>query len=117
MVSIYYGYSHGVSGTEELIDVPCKICNKMGIVRITHHRYRHIMWIPFYPIKKIMSTQCPHCTISLEGPEVPVEYLMAQGSAWRPFKPPLWMYSGIVFIGLFLAAAGVSRLYIYLTGG
>lgn len=98
-----------ISGTKikqlnsETISDICTFCGNSKCVDVNvMQKYTHVFWIPFFPIGKSAQSKCRHCKHTLEGKELPDSSQEAYQSLKLVTKAPLWMYSGLLLLGLLI---------------
>ena len=65
-------------------------------------KYAHAIFIPAFPIGKKAISVCGHCKQVLEGKELSPSAQMVYQSARSQFKPPVWMWSGLIVFALLI---------------
>ncbi|RYY44473.1 MAG: zinc-ribbon domain-containing protein [Chitinophagaceae bacterium] len=106
---IIYGTRVKKLATEHLPD-KCPHCGTQNSLDLqVFQKYAHIFWIPFFPLKKRVMSQCDHCKQVLEEKEMPSSLAGSFESLKKQTKTPLWMFSGIGLLALLIIAIVVSE--------
>lgn len=84
----------------------CPSCGTEGSVALhVVQKYAHFLFIPVFPLRRSAVTVCGHCKHTLEGKELSPSAQMVYQSARSEFKAPVWMWSGLIIIGLLTPVA------------
>lgn len=98
---VVYGWRTSRARDFVLPQSKCESCGQTGKSGAVFWSYVHIFWIPIFPYKKIVVTQCNHCQHQQEGnfdPEVQMQIEQHAGST----KPPVWMFAGLAIIAVLI---------------
>jgi len=101
---IIYGSraTHLKSG--QLPSATCPNCQTKGsLTASTFGRHAHIFWIPLFPMGKIGVFECQHCHKGFKKKELGEDGKMEYKNFLGDVKTPLWKYSGLALITLFIA--------------
>lgn len=66
-------------------------------------RHAHVFWIPLFPIGKTGIFECQHCHKGFKKKELGEDGKREYKNFLTDVKAPLWKYSGLGIIGLFVA--------------
>lgn len=99
---IVYGWKNRKSKDFELKHSKCEACGETGKTGTISHNYAHIYWIPLFPYKKIIETQCQHCEAVLQGDLPPADELQMEQQTGGS-KPPLLLFIGSAIVAVLIA--------------
>ncbi len=100
---IIYGTKSVHLKTQQPPTLVCPSCASQGTTAISVFRkHAHIFWIPLFPIGKKGISQCQHCSMVLWAKEMPEQIKRACFNLKKESKGPLWQFSGLVLIGIFI---------------
>lgn len=74
----------------------CQTYNSLSVIPV--FKYAHLFWIPLFCCGKDYILHCDSCGLYYQGGGVSVDKSIA-----KTIKPPLWMFSGLIAIILFLS--------------
>lgn len=98
-----YGRRNIVLKTYSDFNSICDNCESRSLDYSVKQEYFHIMWIPFFPTQKFVSTNCNKCKDSRQ---------IAYGETAKRFenqtRTPIYMYSFIILLIIFLVSATIS---------
>lgn len=105
---IIYGTRHKAI-SQETFQGKCTHCGQLATVQfVVAQRYAHVFWIPFFPIGKKGVSVCSHCKQTLTSKEFNDEYREFYDQVKQNRRPPVYMYSGLILIGLLIVSAVIS---------
>lgn len=94
---------------QETFQGKCIHCGQPATVQlVVVQRYAHVFWIPFFPIGKKGVSICSHCKQTLTVKEFSDEYREFYNQVKQNRRPPIYMYSGLILLGLLIVAAIIS---------
>ena len=97
--------------SNELGEIPCPSCGQPALTVHILQKYFHLFWIPTFPYKKSVATECAHCKQALVDKEVPEPIRQEMAPVMRSARTPITMYSGImVIVALFGIGAMMSNV-------
>jgi len=99
---IIYGSKQKLIGTEIQTE-KCINCGRKNNVQLNiFQNYAHVFWIPFFPTGKTGISQCEHCKQVSKLKELSPSTKLAYDNLKGQSKTPVWMFSGIAVLGLFI---------------
>ena len=103
---VFYGTKGKVIAGPQKQGVACGSCgnttqNTFGVLR-----YFHIFWIPLFPIKREVGTECPQCKQTLVGKEVSDTVRNSVKEAVFTAGKVLPMFTGLVILAIIFGYAG-----------
>ncbi len=105
---IIYGSRHKVAA-QETYPGKCVHCDQIATVQfVVIQRYAHVFWIPFFPIGKKGASVCSHCKQALNEKQFNDDYHHFYNQVKLNRRPPVYMYSGLILIGLLVISAVIS---------
>lgn len=106
---IIYGTNSSTIGTEHLSSEQCYHCEAQGEIQLTAlAKYAHIFWIPTFPIRKAVVSQCRHCRELLEEEQMP-DNIRDQALRLKSSSNfPWWYYIGLALIACFVVLISIS---------
>ncbi|WP_426060245.1 hypothetical protein [Hymenobacter sp. B1770] len=106
---IVYGTNGAHVRTTLLPGVNCPSCAAAETLQLSlFSRYVHIYWVPVLPYSKPVVAQCGHCQRAWEGKELPAEVQESARGFKKETRAPLWHWSGLALIAIFIAWAVVA---------
>ena len=106
---IFYGTKASTIKNGQIINVDCPNCEtNSSMIYSVFGKYAHIYWIPLFPIKKIIFTECNNCKKTFEYKELPqaIQTKLDREKEKDGTKTPIWMFSGLFIIAI-LVAVGI----------
>jgi len=101
---IIYGSRATHLKTDKLRNVTCPNCQtKDAMTASTFGRHAHVFWIPFFPMGKVGVFECQHCHKGFKKNELGEDGKREYKNFLTDVKTPLWKYSGLALVGLFVA--------------
>jgi len=95
--------------SQETFQGKCMHCGQVATVQfVVVQRYAHVFWIPFFPIGKKGVSICSHCKQTLTVKEFNDEYREFYNQVKQNRRPPFYMYSGLILLGLLITAAVIA---------
>jgi hypothetical protein len=95
--------------SQETFQGKCIHCGQLATVQfVVVQRYAHVFWIPFFPIGKKGVSVCSHCKQTLTVKEFNDEYREFYNQVKQNRRPPVYMYSGLILLGLLITAAVIT---------
>lgn len=88
----------------DLVCMNCLRDESMYVYFYVH--YFHVFWIPVFPYRKSMVTECPHCKQVLRQEEIPRE-TKASLSEKKP-RTPFRYYTGLLLIFVLIIAIALA---------
>ena len=105
---IIYGSKSKELAKEVLMD-KCPNCGTQNSIDMhVFQKYAHVFWIPFFPLGKTGVSQCDHCKQVLKLKEMPTSLKTSYENLKAQTKLPIWMFSGLGLLVIFIAAAVIS---------
>ena len=103
---VFYGTKGKVIAGPQKQGVACSSCgnatqNTFGVLR-----YFHIFWIPLFPIKREVGTECPQCKQTIVGKEVSDTVRNSVKEAVFTTGKVLPMFTGLVILAIIFGYAG-----------
>ena len=106
---IIYG-SKGKELAKETLADKCPHCGTShSVTMYIFQRYGHVFWIPFFPLEKKVFTQCDNCKQVLQPGQMPTYFRPYYENLKSRSKAPLWMFSGLLLVGLGIVFGVVSE--------
>jgi len=100
---IIYGARGTHLKTDQLTRMDCPSCGESEkMYASVFGRYALIFWIPLFPIGKKGVAYCEHCKRTFERNVMPDELKQAVKRTRSEVKFPVWYFSGMVLIGIFI---------------
>ena len=100
---IIYGGRATVLASENIFE-KCPNCATPNNIRMhIIQRYAHIFWIPFFPTRKIVFTECIYCRQVLRKKQFPDSFIEKYISIKPQTKTPFWTFIGLGFLMLIIA--------------
>ncbi len=82
----------------------CPNCGTKDSVQIhVFQRYGHIFWIPCFPMKKTIVSQCTHCKQVLNLKSVPSNIATESDTFKSQIKTPIWTFTGSALFVLLIS--------------
>ncbi|MBI3460841.1 hypothetical protein HY009_07930 [Candidatus Acetothermia bacterium] len=76
-------------------------------------KYYSLLWIPCFPLRKVMATECAHCKQTLSGKELPAAYQAEISTQIPSARTPRYMFTGLVLVvllvGLFIYIENINK--------
>src|SRR4051812_15178616 len=94
---------------KETCSQTCSSCGTQNNADLyVFQNYAHVFWIPLFPIGKTGVAQCGHCKKVLRLKEMSPTLKMFYDNLRSNTKTPVWTFSGMALIALFVVSAIVS---------
>lgn len=108
---IIFGTRTKPTKAEALLGCLCTNCGKSNLVRKTFWSYFHLYWIPTFPYRRYVETNCPSCGQTLSGKELSEHLRHAPSADAAALANPLWMFTGLMLLAAvgFLAANSIAQ--------
>lgn len=101
---IIYGSRATHLKSDQLPNATCPNCQTKGsLTASAFGRHAHIFWIPLFPMGKIGVFECQNCHKGFKKKELGEDGKMEYKNFLGGVKTPIWKYSGLVLIALFIA--------------
>ncbi|MFH7011291.1 hypothetical protein ACHRV5_05425 [Flavobacterium sp. FlaQc-52] len=98
----FYGTKASNLKDGQIINVDCPNCDtNVSMIYSIYGKYAHLYWIPFFPIKKVILTECNSCKKTFEKIELPANIqtkLDREKEKDGGIKTPIWMFSGLILV-------------------
>ena len=99
---IRFGTKSKLIGTDAIFE-KCPSCERQTSIDIyIYQKYFHIFWIPFFPLERIVASQCSNCKQVSKSENMTGSFKTACESVKRKGKTPIWMFSGVGLVALLL---------------
>ena len=96
---IIYGTKSITLKSEILNSLECPNCKTKGSLVITVYRkHTHIFWVPIFPLRKRVISECKSCSQVLEEKEMPDKLKKECDNVKLVTKGPIWQLSGLVIL-------------------
>ena len=95
---LVFGTGQSTAHSQKLPFAVCQSCQKAELKKFIQYSYFHIFWLPLFPYRREVATECSHCKEYLLGNEVEEDLRSSLNSAAAP--PPLRLFSGIAALFL-----------------
>jgi hypothetical protein len=106
---IVYGTNGAHVRNTPLPGMSCPNCATPEALQLSlFSRYVHIYWVPLLPYSKPVLAQCSHCQRAWETKELPAELQESVRGFKKETRAPLWHWSGLALIAVFIAWAAVA---------
>lgn len=102
---LLYGLRASKTGQQNLYGVKCTHCDAQGAMEMhSYSKYFHILRIPFFPVKKVVITQCNRCRQVLSKKKFSPDLIEKFKEMKKPLIAiPLWQFTGIVLLTIIVA--------------
>jgi hypothetical protein len=87
--------------------VACSTCGNQALRPQTVYSFVHIFWVPVFPYKREIATECMHCKSRMAGKEVPPSVHAAIKRENKSSKPPVYLFAGAILVASIVAYAGL----------
>ena len=95
---IIYG-SKGIHLASENILEKCPNCQTSNNIYLhVYQRYAHIFWIPFFPTRKIVFSECIYCKQVLRKRQFPDSFIERYKNIKSQARTPFWTFIGLGFV-------------------
>lgn len=99
---VFFGTRAKVIPSRTLEHMACENCGNRTLQPYTMYRYFHIFWVPCFPFKKQIATECTHCQNSWVNKEVTPATRAAIARENKSSNPPAYLFAGLALIALFV---------------
>jgi hypothetical protein len=97
---IIYGSKSKQLAVDHIIE-KCPECGTQNSTDMhVFQKYAHIYWLPLFPLGKHGVSQCDKCKLILKNNKMPNDLRLAYYNVRTKAKTPIWMFSGLIIIGL-----------------
>lgn len=93
----------------ETIQTSCPNCSNNRLNLVTIQKYAHVFWIPFFPMRKLVYSECPNCKQVLEKKEMSDALRMASEETGKTGKTPIWAFSGLALLAILISIGVISE--------
>ncbi len=110
---IFYGTRASVLKKGQVRNIICPHCNESSTFNFSvYGQYKHIYWIPFFPIKKINVVECQNCKSSYDVKKMPqnIKSKFETNYNITSVKTPITHFSLAILIGIGVIVAFISGI-------
>ena len=98
---IFHGSRAPKLGTLPINGTKCSYCQKYETQHVSvFGKYKHIYWIPFFPLGKEVLSECSHCKRTIKKKEFSRQLKDAYELNKGQIKRPFWHWSGLALVAL-----------------
>ena len=109
-----FGSKAKLLSSETIMD-KCPSCGQQGSVQLhVYQKYAHIYWIPIFPTKKIVNSQCGHCKQVLDEKQMLDSFANALVTLKANAKAPKYLFAGsavlvVLIVALFIGISNDNK--------
>lgn len=99
---ILFGRKAHHLGLQQLNDSICPKCGQKKTVVSVFQMYYHILWVPFFPLRKKTAAQCLACNHVILEKKYDVNQQTVKEQLKDEYRTPIWTFSGLFLVVLFI---------------
>ena len=95
---------------KELVTDKCPNCGTQNSTEIhVYQKWAHVFWIPFFPLGKVVASECGHCKQVLKEKEMTSSMQSVLQDVKSRSKTPIWTFSGLAILAVIIAVGIVNE--------